>query len=156
MRRELQSGNIADRLEKAAAKAAEKDSNDLDAVAGNAEDDIGELIAGIKEKELLYGEKSLLAVYGPMIAHICASPKKYRVSTATRREFTRMVWLTELSLLRCDKLLFCPSASSCASRHSSASSTWSYCSRSLRRHEIRSYGPTLSSRSAISLYVLAR
>jgi condensin complex subunit 1 len=67
-------------------KAAEKDkdataaSNDLDAVAGNAEDDIGDLIAGIREKELLYGEKSLLRVYGPLIGAICAQPKRYRVS----------------------------------------------------------------------------
>ena len=71
--------------EKAAAKAVEKDGNDLDAVAGNAEDDIGDLIAGIREKELLYGDKSLLAVYGPMIAHICASPKRYRVSALPSR-----------------------------------------------------------------------
>lgn len=49
-------------------------------MAGNAEDDIGDLIANIREKELLYGEKSLLALYGPMIAAICASPKRYRVS----------------------------------------------------------------------------
>lgn len=68
-------------------KAAEKEkdttaaSNDLDAVAGNAEDDIGDLIAGIREKELLYGEKSLLRVYGPLIAAICATPRKFRVST---------------------------------------------------------------------------
>jgi condensin complex subunit 1 len=65
---------------KAAAKPVDKDSNDLDAVAGNAEDDIGDLIAGIREKELLFGEKSLLAVYGPLVAHICASPKKYKAS----------------------------------------------------------------------------
>jgi len=48
-------------------------------VAGNAEDDIGDLIAGIREKELLYGEKSLLRVYGPLIAAICATPRKFRV-----------------------------------------------------------------------------
>lgn len=66
--------------EKAAAKATEKDQNDLDAVAGNAEDDIGDLISTMKENELLYGEKSLLAGYGDLIAHICASPRKYRVS----------------------------------------------------------------------------
>ncbi|EIW67908.1 hypothetical protein TREMEDRAFT_32861 [Tremella mesenterica DSM 1558] len=87
--------------EKAAAKAAEKDSNDLDAVAGNAEDDIGELIAGIREKELLYGEKSLLAVYGPMIAHICASPKKYR-SPALRQAAT-----LSLTKLMCVSAQFC-------------------------------------------------
>lgn len=66
--------------EKAAAKAAQKDDNDLDAVTGNAEDDIGDLITTIRERELLYGEKSLLAAYGPLIAGICASPKRYRVS----------------------------------------------------------------------------
>lgn len=77
--------------EKAAAKAAEKDSNDLDAVAGNAEDDIGELIAGIREKELLYGDKSLLAMYGPLIAHICASPKRYRVSLPHKTGETAML-----------------------------------------------------------------
>lgn len=67
--------------EKAAAKAADKDGNDLDAVTGNAEDDIGDLITTIRERELLYGEKSLLAAYGPLIAGICASPKRYKVST---------------------------------------------------------------------------
>jgi condensin complex subunit 1 len=51
----------------------------LDAVAGNAEDDVGDLIASIRESELLYGEHSLLALYGPLIAHICATPKAYRV-----------------------------------------------------------------------------
>lgn len=69
--------------EKAAAKAAEKDGNDLDAVTGNAEDDIGDLISNIRERELLYGEKSLLAAYGPLIAGICASPKRYKVGAAT-------------------------------------------------------------------------
>ncbi|BEJ11951.1 hypothetical protein CspHIS471_0204110 [Cutaneotrichosporon sp. HIS471] len=67
--------------EKAAAKAADKDGNDLDAVAGNAEDDIGDLISGIREKELLYSDKSLLAVYGPLIVGICASPKRYKSPT---------------------------------------------------------------------------
>lgn len=68
------------------AKAAEKDkdaaaaSNDLDAVTGNAEDDIGETIANIREKELLYGDKSLLRKYSRMIAAICANPRRYRVS----------------------------------------------------------------------------
>ena len=57
-----------------------KDGEELDQVAGNAEDEIGEKIAGIREHELLYGPGSLLAVYGPMIVHICGSPHKYNVS----------------------------------------------------------------------------
>jgi condensin complex subunit 1 len=48
-------------------------------VAGNAEDEIGDRIAGIRETELLYGPESLLAVFGPMIVHICGSPHKFKV-----------------------------------------------------------------------------
>lgn len=63
----------------AADKPVDKDNNDLDAVAGNAEDDIGDLIASIREKELLYGEDSLLAVYGPLVAHIAEPRNPYKV-----------------------------------------------------------------------------
>ncbi|KAK8845335.1 hypothetical protein IAR55_006048 [Kwoniella newhampshirensis] len=89
--------------QKAAAKSAEKDSNDLDAVAGNAEDDIGDLISGIREKELLFGDKSLLAVYGPMIAHICASPKRYRNPSL------RQAAALSLTKLMCVSAQFCES-----------------------------------------------
>ncbi|WWC57912.1 uncharacterized protein I303_100447 [Kwoniella dejecticola CBS 10117] len=89
--------------QKAAAKAAEKDTNDLDAVAGNAEDDIGELISGIRERELLFGEKSLLAVYGPMIAGICASPKRYK-NPSLRQAAT-----LALTKLMCVSAQFCES-----------------------------------------------
>nr|XP_019006310.1 condensin complex subunit 1 [Kwoniella mangroviensis CBS 8507]OCF69771.1 condensin complex subunit 1 [Kwoniella mangroviensis CBS 8507] len=89
--------------QKAAAKAAEKDSNDLDAVAGNAEDDIGELISGIRERELLFGDKSLLAVYGPMIAGICASPKRYKNSSL------RQAATLSLTKLMCVSAQFCES-----------------------------------------------
>ncbi|WVO23669.1 uncharacterized protein IAS62_005024 [Cryptococcus decagattii] len=87
--------------EKAAAKAAEKDQNDLDAVAGNAEDDIGDLISTMKENELLYGEKSLLAGYGDLIAHICASPRKYKYPSL--REAATL----SLSKLMCVSSQFC-------------------------------------------------
>ncbi|OCF41749.1 condensin complex subunit 1 [Kwoniella heveanensis CBS 569] len=89
--------------QKAAAKAAEKDANDLEAVAGNAEDDIGDLISGIRERELLFGDKSLLAVYGPMIAHICASPKRYR-NPSLRQAAT-----LSLTKLMCVSAQFCES-----------------------------------------------
>ena len=38
---------------------------ELDQVAGNAEDEIGERVAAMRESELLYGPHSLLAVLGP-------------------------------------------------------------------------------------------
>lgn len=54
---------------------------ELDQVAGNAEDEIGERIAGVREHELLYGTKSLLSIYGPILVHICGSPHKFKVSS---------------------------------------------------------------------------
>lgn len=63
------------------AKASVKDAkgDDLDQVSGNAEDDIGDNLAFIRESELLYGDESLLALYGPLVSDICASPNKYKV-----------------------------------------------------------------------------
>ena len=62
-----------------------KDVEELDQVAGNAEDEIGERIAGVRESELLYGPQSLLALYGPMIVHICGSPHKFKVFPSLTR-----------------------------------------------------------------------
>lgn len=74
--------NVFGSAEKAAAgdkgKHA-KDGEELEQVAGNAEDEIGERIAAVRESELLYGPNSLLAVFGPMLVHICGSPHKYKV-----------------------------------------------------------------------------
>lgn len=52
---------------------------ELDQVAGNAEDEIGDRIAAIRETELLFGVDSLLATFGPMLVHICGSPHKFKV-----------------------------------------------------------------------------
>ncbi|KAG6909474.1 hypothetical protein DXG01_017196 [Tephrocybe rancida] len=60
---------------------ASKDGEELDQVAGNAEDEIGERVAAVRETELLYGEQSLLAIYGPMLVHICGSPHKFKNKT---------------------------------------------------------------------------
>ena len=56
-----------------------KDGEELEQVVGNAEDDIGDRLAAIRESELLYGENSLLAVYGPMLAFICRNPGRFKV-----------------------------------------------------------------------------
>lgn len=63
---------------KAGATQAEKD-DEIEQVAGNAEDDIGELIKHVREDELLYGERSLLKVYGPLLVYVCGSPQIYKV-----------------------------------------------------------------------------
>ncbi|KAI0038666.1 hypothetical protein FA95DRAFT_1567609 [Auriscalpium vulgare] len=63
------------------ADTASKDGEELDQVAGNAEDDIGDRIAAVRETELLYGPESLLALYGPMLVNICGSPHKFKNRT---------------------------------------------------------------------------
>jgi condensin complex subunit 1 len=58
-----------------------KDVDELDQVAGNAEDEIGDRIHLVRETELLYGDHSLLALFGPMIVKICASPHLFKVQS---------------------------------------------------------------------------
>ncbi|KAI0795346.1 non-SMC mitotic condensation complex subunit 1-domain-containing protein [Irpex lacteus] len=62
-------------------KQAKDQGEELDQVAGNAEDEIGERVAAMRETELLYGEHSLLTVFGPMLIHICGNPGKYKNRT---------------------------------------------------------------------------
>ncbi|GAA6057586.1 hypothetical protein JCM3770_005397 [Rhodotorula araucariae] len=63
------------------AKGGKKAGDDeLDQVAGSVEDEIGDVIAASREKELLYGPDSLLAVFGPMAASVVAQPKVYKNS----------------------------------------------------------------------------
>jgi len=58
-----------------------KDGEELEQVVGNAEDDIGDRLAAVRESELLYGENSLLTVFGPMLAFICRNPGRFKVRT---------------------------------------------------------------------------
>ena len=59
-------------------KSAERE--ELDQVVGSVEDDIADIIAASKEKELMYGQQSLLSIFGPMSVAICSQPKAYKVS----------------------------------------------------------------------------
>lgn len=58
--------------------AKDKQADELDQVAGNAEDEIGDQISAIREAEML-GDNSLLGVFAPMIVQICGSPHKFKV-----------------------------------------------------------------------------
>jgi condensin complex subunit 1 len=70
----------ADKLARGAGDdAASKDGEELDQVAGNAEDEIGDRIAAVRETELLYGPDSLLALYGPLLVRICGRPDQFKV-----------------------------------------------------------------------------
>ncbi|RKP07607.1 chromosome condensation complex protein, partial [Thamnocephalis sphaerospora] len=51
--------------------------DELEQVTGSAEDDVAEAIAQIRERELLYGRNSLLTLFGPMVAYVCANNKTF-------------------------------------------------------------------------------
>jgi condensin complex subunit 1 len=59
------------------AKKAE-DADELDLIGGTTEDDFTEAMAHIRERELLYGENSLLSNYGPLVTEICSNNTTYK------------------------------------------------------------------------------
>ncbi|TKY85661.1 hypothetical protein EX895_005201 [Sporisorium graminicola] len=83
------------------AAAAAAAVEELDQVAGNAEDEIGEVIASVREKELLYGSRSVLAMFGPIITHICSNPKSYP------NELVRRAAVLTLCKFMCVSSTFC-------------------------------------------------
>lgn len=51
--------------------------DELDLIGGTTEDDFTEAMAHIRERELLYGENSLLTNFGPLVTEICANSNAY-------------------------------------------------------------------------------
>jgi condensin complex subunit 1 len=49
----------------------------MDLIAGTNEDDFTEAIQHIRERELLYGQTSLLSSFGPLVAEVCANNTTY-------------------------------------------------------------------------------
>ncbi|ROW02544.1 hypothetical protein VMCG_06008 [Cytospora schulzeri] len=52
--------------------------DELDLIGGTTEDDFTEAMQHIRERELLYGPESLLALFGPLVSEICANNTKYK------------------------------------------------------------------------------
>ncbi|PVH87836.1 hypothetical protein DL98DRAFT_447145 [Cadophora sp. DSE1049] len=59
-------------------KAAKEAADDLDMIGGTTEDDFTEAMSHIRERELLYGENSLLANFGPLVSEICSNNTTYK------------------------------------------------------------------------------
>ncbi|EPB86159.1 hypothetical protein HMPREF1544_07061 [Mucor circinelloides 1006PhL] len=51
--------------------------DELDQVGGTTEDDIGDAMTRIREREILFGPNSLLGVFGPILTEVCARNKIY-------------------------------------------------------------------------------
>ncbi|KAI9263006.1 non-SMC mitotic condensation complex subunit 1-domain-containing protein [Helicostylum pulchrum] len=56
--------------------------DELEQVGGTTEDDIGDAMIRIREREILFGQNSLLGRFGPLLTEVCARNKVYTV-TAT-------------------------------------------------------------------------
>ena len=63
----------------ASAAATQEKQDELDLIGGTTEDDFTEAMQNIRERELLYGQQSLLARFGPLVAEICANDVVYKV-----------------------------------------------------------------------------
>jgi condensin complex subunit 1 len=55
----------------------EINDSELDLIGGTTEDDFTEAMTHIRERELLYGENSLLTNFGPLVTEICANNNAY-------------------------------------------------------------------------------
>lgn len=101
-------------------KNAKDRGEELDQVAGNAEDEIGERMAAVREQELLYGSHSLLAVFGPLLVQICGTPRKYNVrvffDSSAITDFLKSPVLRAAATLAFSKFL-CVSSQFCDEHH---------------------------------------
>ena len=59
-------------------KSVGVDQDELDLIGGTTEDDFTEAMTHIRERELLYGEKSLLSNFGDMVTEICSNNTAYQ------------------------------------------------------------------------------
>jgi condensin complex subunit 1 len=55
----------------------EEEQDELDLITGTTEDDFTEAIAHVRERELLYGQNSLLSNFGPLVAELCGNNTAY-------------------------------------------------------------------------------
>ena len=59
-------------------KSTDGEQDELDLIGGTTEDDFTEAMSHIRERELLYGEHSLLSNFGPLVTEICSNNTAYQ------------------------------------------------------------------------------
>jgi condensin complex subunit 1 len=80
-------------------------ANELDMIGGTSEDDFADAIIHVKERELLYGDNSLLARFGPLVKEICANNKNYDNEVLQRSAVLCMSKLMCVSSIYCEENL---------------------------------------------------
>jgi len=58
--------------------SADGEQDELDLIGGTTEDDFTERMSHVRERELLYGEHSLLSNFGPLVTEICSNNTAYQ------------------------------------------------------------------------------
>ncbi|KAF7590176.1 Condensin complex subunit [Aspergillus hancockii] len=72
---EQEKNKVANAAPQTSKDATEDD--ELDLIGGTTEDDFTDAMAHIRERELLFGENSLLSNFGPLVTEICANSNTY-------------------------------------------------------------------------------
>ncbi|PSK56962.1 Condensin complex subunit 1 [Elsinoe australis] len=62
---------------KDAGEQKEEEQDEMDLIAGTNEDDFTEAIQHVRERELLFGQQSLLSSFGPLVREICSNKTSY-------------------------------------------------------------------------------
>lgn len=62
----------------------EDGENELEMIGGTSEDDFTDAVVYIKEKELLFGDNSILAKFGPVVKAVCSNSAEYKNDTLQR------------------------------------------------------------------------
>lgn len=149
------SGHVEKGIHASVPTPSKDGGEELDQVAGNIEDEIGDLIASVREEEMMYSPNSLLATFGPMIAHICLNPAMFKVSILSLTHVLLVMPVLYCSIKYYGPVLPFLLANLCALAPSSAKSTFSCSSACLRPLGTQTYDLTLSLLSEILLSVLA-
>jgi condensin complex subunit 1 len=56
-----------------------KEKEELEMVTGSAEDEFADVLINVRERELLFDPKSLLATFAPITAYVCSNRQKFNV-----------------------------------------------------------------------------
>jgi condensin complex subunit 1 len=83
----------------------EEQQNELELIGGTSEDDFADAIVHVKERELLYGESSILARFGPIVKEICANNKNYDDKILQRSAVLCLAKLMCVSSIYCEENL---------------------------------------------------